>query len=1243
MFSPMPGTKSRWRRILILFGILTILLGLLVLALPVWFPWLARPVARSLGFTFENYRRVGLSRFEVTGVSGSLPQVELDARRIEAYLPHAWIWARWSPSSSTNSFAQVSDWTVRIDPQAQSDTATPNLQSTLELLDAIDHVAGFLRNWLRAAHLRNGAVHFRERTVFVPELDWNRGILEARTQTEALPGLMVARLDTRRSGHWQAELHGPLPSLTLTADLIRAPNSWTVDAAVAWQSNRVDLAAQFGESGWLPAEAQFTGTSLRIPPEFHRVPQYGPLRGGFAVHWLTDEFTLSAQAQAEPVSTTTPSVWPPLELELDGRGTVDSGTVNAFRARAPWFTLESTEPLTVDYSDLSGAGEGTFALQASLERLNPDWQGQLTAAIQLQPGTNRWPAFNVHLRGPSLAARGIQADDLELDGAFDWPRVDIKNAQVVLGSNTIARAQAVFNLENNHVQSATVEWQGDDLRQLLPGPIQVKGLKAHAEAAGPLDQLSHQGTLTIDKMILPRLNPVALSMHWDGTGLESVSSRVQADAGDARLLLESQVQRPGDSLASLEARLDKLTFEREGQPVYQLEEPVHLRWHQGDASGWLFKLDRLAWTGSQDKFLGLSANLQWPTQGQLLLNASQFALTEAEDFWSAADLPLTLNTLNLEAGWTNGPLVWRVDAVAQLDEPDRRPFKLTARARGDQTGAMVETLTLDGWEATPLIARGALPVAVDFASREFLHLLPEAALEFSLSHQPTEAVELNLGSPGNLRLTQPAIDLRLTGTASQPRGELRASFASASLPSFLGAPALPRLERAQFVAELRPEVVTLKQFGFELEGQPVEIKGEWPLGTNAWRQLITEGTVPDWQTASGRVLIREAELAPVAQRLPRLLTTQGQLHLDLGIQPGLGLTGFLSLSNAMTRPLGPLAPVRDIEALIAFSGRTARVDRFVGRLGGHPIDATGQASLDYNHELLFALRVQSTNAPLIREPGLLLRANLDLALERKPGANPMIGGSIELRDGLLLQDVSALLVDRLERPALRPPYFSITNLPFARWQVNLKVTGDRFLRVRSPAFIGAVSADGTVLGSLAKPVIQADVRIPSGRILFPFGKLEVEGAYATLSGEEPRGPLIDLAAAGHNFSYNVRLEVTGTMDDLNVLFTSTPPLSSEDILLMLTAGELPNQEITYSAEARAGRLITYLGREVATRFFGDEMGEERIVINSGENIARSGRTTYSIEYRLTPRWSLVGEYDEYNALNAGLKWRIYSK
>jgi translocation and assembly module TamB len=46
---------------------------------------------------------------------------------------------------------------------------------------------------------------------------------------------------------------------------------------------------------------------------------------------------------------------------------------------------------------------------------------------------------------------------------------------------------------------------------------------------------------------------------------------------------------------------------------------------------------------------------------------------------------------------------------------------------------------------------------------------------------------------------------------------------------------------------------------------------------------------------------------------------------------------------------------------------------------------------------------------------------------------------------------------------------------------------------------------------------------------------------------------------------------------------------------------------------------------------------------SGEQVSRQGRETYEIEYKLGEHWSLVGEYDEFDSYNAGIKWRIYSQ
>ena len=85
---------------------------------------------------------------------------------------------------------------------------------------------------------------------------------------------------------------------------------------------------------------------------------------------------------------------------------------------------------------------------------------------------------------------------------------------------------------------------------------------------------------------------------------------------------------------------------------------------------------------------------------------------------------------------------------------------------------------------------------------------------------------------------------------------------------------------------------------------------------------------------------------------------------------------------------------------------------------------------------------------------------------------------------------------------------------------------------------------------------------------------------------------------------------------------------------------MPKTENVFSTSARAGQLATFLGRDLVSRITGSGSGRERLIINTSENLTEEGKTTYSVEYRLTDRWSLVGEYDRFSELNAAVKWRI---
>jgi translocation and assembly module TamB len=121
------------------------------------------------------------------------------------------------------------------------------------------------------------------------------------------------------------------------------------------------------------------------------------------------------------------------------------------------------------------------------------------------------------------------------------------------------------------------------------------------------------------------------------------------------------------------------------------------------------------------------------------------------------------------------------------------------------------------------------------------------------------------------------------------------------------------------------------------------------------------------------------------------------------------------------------------------------------------------------------------------------------------------------------------------------------------------------------------------------------------------------------------------------------MEATGLASAPTLAFSSSPPLESGQVLKMVMAGESPHEELTITDRQRVARLGTFLGQSLLASFGGDSDPGDKLTVVSGETVSRQGRETYGIEYKLTDRWALVGEYDEFDDFNAGVKWRVYSK
>jgi translocation and assembly module TamB len=284
-----------------------------------------------------------------------------------------------------------------------------------------------------------------------------------------------------------------------------------------------------------------------------------------------------------------------------------------------------------------------------------------------------------------------------------------------------------------------------------------------------------------------------------------------------------------------------------------------------------------------------------------------------------------------------------------------------------------------------------------------------------------------------------------------------------------------------------------------------------------------------------------------------------------------------------------------------------------------------------------------TNVPLARAPEYIIRSDLDLQVTKTNGAPALVLGTAHLRDSFYLSDLSALIPRGVETPSERPPYFSIDNPTLADWRLAVTVEGVRWLRLRTSLFNGQVSANLHLQGTFKDPIVLGGVTVNSGLVRFPFANFQVQQGLVSLTSQDPYHPQLLLRAVSKQFGYDLHMEVSRSVDSPIIQFTSTPALSSEQILLMITTGQMPQGAFTLTPQQRAQTVALFLGKDLLSKMgFGDQ-SQERLTISSGEQISEQGRPTYNVEYKVTDRWSLVGEYDRFGDLNAGLKWRVYSK
>ncbi len=1218
------------RKYLVGLGILFAGLIVLVLIAPLWIPWLLKPVLAKFHVTFNSYERVGYSRLRLHGVSCAASNATFTAKTVDIHQPTVWLWRHWS-NHFTPEDVIVQEWHLAI---IESEKRTSRKKPPVhEILERTDHSLEQIIPWVPTATLKSGSITVKGQQISLLHSVWNRGAISTDLTATNFPQpiFLSAQLSTSpKTVKLQIPALEAEANFRITSEINAATD---VTGEIRWKTNAAQLTATFGEDSLIPLRASVSAEHLRFPAELLRLQGYGDVRSSISAHWETNRFALDLKANAAPLDETN---LPPVTLDVHATGDTNLITVEEASLSAAWLNARLSTNVVFNFSGELISPEAALHVALDLSKQSViEAVGKFNGDAFLQRSDGKYPYARFRLNSEGFSGYDVRLDAVQISGELDWPWLTLESAHIVFADGGVAHAAGRYQMIDRTFAPSTIKLNGQVGHEFLPPDLTYTNIALSASFNGPLVAPLHSGEIEVSGVRHKETGPFRLASAWEGKLMQFTKLSAEAEVRDTLISVAGAGSIKTNSIA---LHLEHAALRKGAENIFELLHPTDLRVEKNEA--WNLKVDELALGGAAQ--LLLSADINWPRRGSIQLFGTNVNSALIEDYLGPNTPQINLNHLALQAAWSNGPVEFKAAGDARFSYEKTNTFLARLDAASDENGVDLQQFEVLAKIGPVLSGKGRLPLRIVPGNETNTFQLSRTdPIDFHARTLPNEQLWDEIARLTNIRVKDPDLQLEISGSLGDPRGYVKFEATSARWAK-AGGVRFPDLTDIRADLNLSEGRIQLTRFAGALEGQPISLQMELPIGKNVdqnWRKLF------DWRKATGRIWIENASFAPFVKYLPDILVPQGTMDANISFSNGLMLNGILTVKDAATRPLPNSGPLQDINARIRFVKRAIEFEDVHALLGGQPVNFLGRIDFATNapgNLPLIDLFLQGENIPLARRTDLILRSDLNLRLSNVTNAVPLVSGHVRLRDSFYLGDLRQLIPGRVSSPKRRPPYFSFEEQPFADWVMNVQVTGDNFLRARSPLFRGTMSANLQITGPLKEPVALGDARTETGTVVFPFANFNVVQGYVTLTSDDPYRPQVLMNGTSRAFGYDLAMTLTGPADRPVVEFTSTPPLTSEQIILMVTAGEVPRRGFGFNTEQRAQRLALFVGKNILSRF-SDNAGAERLSITTGEEISEQGRETYALEYRINETWSIVGEYDRFGALNVGMKWRIYSR
>jgi autotransporter translocation and assembly factor TamB len=780
-------------------------------------------------------------------------------------------------------------------------------------------------------------------------------------------------------------------------------------------------------------------------------------------------------------------------------------------------------------------------------------------------------------------------------------------------------------------------------KNLLPQKQPINAaMRANLKISGPLMEPAARADITLKKV---QLNDVKISsaifkVRSSGRRIHIDLAQVNAPLGEAKLA-GSLLRGPADEAFDL--KITDLSLS--GQKVLlALKKPAHIHFtRNGDVS-------------LKDIFLG-------GPNGDIRLKGSLTAQKKADFDLSISDVNshgwfeslatdrIRFSGLNARIhlfGTMTAPSVTVTGDLAKLDSPKDR-LSLSGRFDLSYTnkGVIIRQFQWQGGPGQQIAVTGTIPV--NFLEKPLLRPGP-LSVDAQVSIPDLAAFDWLL--PEYLPLDGDLEGkLQMAGTWKAPSGTF--NFRSRGLndpPHLKSMPPGP----IDVDGDIRLVGKKLMVDSIQINSPRLTFtsRGEW-TGMPALTELLRGETAKPSGNVALKGQLRVEDLSWLAAENPSLRRVSGRLEADVTMKGPISdpaLDAVVRLTDGELRPDMDVPSLQALNLNAAVTPAGARLQTFTGELGGAAFQITGSVLRSSESGAVADLRLRGENLLFYRSEGLKVRADTDITV-KGPVKRLEVAGEVAISDGRLVKYfdlLSTLKGSSKPKTDLGLQLFSIGQAPFSDMVFDVRLTSKNPFKIRNNLVRGAVRPELTLIGNGKIPVLAGEVYLDPTRISLPAGSLVFESGVVRFDPKRPDRPTLDLVGTSKMLGYDVTMLVEGPYDEPVVTLSSVPPLSNEELVLLVIAGQQPNSE--GDAQGQSMNVAVFLGRDLIARWNGSdsvEAGEsimDRFEVHIGRAVTRSGEETVEAQFRLAEgvlrdgdNLYLTGEKDIFDFYNAGLK------